>query len=111
MLEQRVHDELADLMEMTEEINGAMAQGLGQVDVDESELDDELAALGDDLLDADADAAPSYLDAVSAGPAPAAPQAEALTAGGGSDAADVAAAPRSGGGSLAFPDIPVRATN
>ena len=102
-----MHDELADLMEMTEEINEAMAQGFGQEELDESELDDELAALGDDLLDTGADAVPSYLDAVGAGPAPApaAPQAVALTDGGGSEAAE---APRSSG-ALAFPDIPARA--
>lgn len=109
---QRVHDELADLMDMTEEINDALGTSLGQDDFDETELDDELAALGDELLAPDADATPSYLDAVTpastlptepAEPAARAPvpaQAEAMGGNGGG-----------GGGAYAFPAVPARAAN
>jgi len=106
----RVHDELADLMDMTEEINQAMSGGFQQEDIDESELDEELAALGDELLVSDADSAPSYMDAISsAEPA----QMEAVSAGGGggemyapSAAAPAPAAPQTD--SFSFPAIPAR---
>ena len=87
---QRVHDELADLMDMTEEINDALGTSLGQDDFDETELDDELAAPASTLPTEPAEPA-------ARAPVPA--QAEAMGGNGG------------GGGAYAFPAVPARAAN
>ena len=112
--EQSVHDELADLMDMTEEINQAMSGGFNQEEIDETELDEELAALGDDLMTTDMDSTPSYLDAISSNDA-APPQMEAVAVGGGGGesympAMPAAAAPpqQAAAGGYAFPAIPAR---
>ena len=104
---QRVHDELADLMDMTEEINQAMSMNFDTEEMDESELDDELASLGDELICTDADSTPSYLDAISTTDAP---QMEAVSAGGGGDAY-APAAPAQHADPYAFPAIPAGASN
>jgi len=58
-----VQDDLADYLEQADEVQEALSRSYGMPDIDESELDAELAALGDELaLDEDA----SYLDAASA---------------------------------------------
>jgi len=109
----RVHDELADLMDMTDEISQAMSGGFYQEDMDETELDDELAALGDDLITTDADSAPSYLDAISSNDA-APPQMEAVAVGGGSGcetytpAVPTNAPAQQDSSAYAFPAIPAR---
>ena len=108
-----MHDELADLMDMTEEISQAMSGGFYQDELDESELDDELAALGDDLISTDADSTPSYLDAISSSDS-APPQMEAVALGGGGGEqymppmASPAPPPQQATGGYAFPAIPAR---
>ena len=108
---QRVHDELADLMDMTEEVNEALGASLGQDDFDETELDDELAALGDELLAPDADAAPSYLDAVTPASALPAEPAEPAARTPVPAQAEAAGSSGGGGGAYAFPAVPARAAN
>lgn len=63
-----VQDDLADLLESADEVQEALGRSYGMPDVDDSELEAELEALGDEMaLDEDA----SYLDdAVSAPSAP-----------------------------------------
>jgi len=92
-------------MEMTEEINQAMSMGFGQEDMDESELDEELAALGDELISTDADSTPSYLDAIGSTDS-SAPQMEALSAGGGGEAFGDSSHQKAD--AIAFPSIPAR---
>ncbi len=59
---ENLQDDLADIMDQTNEIQDVMSRTYGMPDVDESELEAELEALGDELaLDTDA----SYLDAPS----------------------------------------------
>ena len=63
-----MQDELADMLEDANEVQEVLGQAYGVPDIDESELDAELEALGDDFaLDEDT----SYLDeAISAPEAP-----------------------------------------
>eukprot|EP00992_Anisonema_acinus_P004784 TRINITY_DN16446_c0_g1_i1.p1 TRINITY_DN16446_c0_g1~~TRINITY_DN16446_c0_g1_i1.p1 ORF type:complete len:232 (-),score=67.51 TRINITY_DN16446_c0_g1_i1:125-766(-) len=72
-----MQDELMDLYDDSQEIQDIMgrAYGVGE-DIDEADLDAELAALGDDVGVTD-DA--SYLDVALGGPEPAAPTAEETT--------------------------------
>eukprot|EP01117_Protostelium_nocturnum_P013222 TRINITY_DN4921_c0_g1_i1.p1 TRINITY_DN4921_c0_g1~~TRINITY_DN4921_c0_g1_i1.p1 ORF type:complete len:244 (+),score=89.26 TRINITY_DN4921_c0_g1_i1:104-733(+) len=53
-----MQDELADIFEQHNEIQDSLGRSYDVGEVDESELDDELAALGDEL---EMDEAPSYL--------------------------------------------------
>jgi charged multivesicular body protein 5 len=59
---ENLHDEMSDLMDMSEEINQVMSSAYGvPEDVDEDELLDELDALDDDIELNDAEEVPSYL--------------------------------------------------
>jgi charged multivesicular body protein 5 len=58
-----IQDDMEDMLDQANEIQEAMGRSYGMPDVDESELEAELEALGDEIaLDEDA----SYLDAVNA---------------------------------------------
>lgn len=71
MLWQDIQDDMADMLEMSEEVQEALGRSYGTPDIDESELEAELDALGDEIaLDDDT----SYLD--DAVKAPAAPDRE-----------------------------------
>jgi len=60
-----LHDEMEDMMDQANEVNEAMGRSYGMPDVDESELEAELDALGDEIaLDDDS----SYLDEASKAP-------------------------------------------
>ena len=66
-----IQDDMADMLEMSEEVQEALGRSYGTPDIDESELEAELDALGDEIaLDDDT----SYLD--DAVKAPAAPDRE-----------------------------------
>jgi charged multivesicular body protein 5 len=69
---ENLHDEMSDLMDMSEEVNQLMGTTYGvPEDVDEDELLDELDALDDDIELADSEQVPSYLvDAPKAGSKP-----------------------------------------
>lgn len=68
---QDIQDDMADMLDMSEEVQEAMGRSYGTPDIDESELEAELEALGDEIaLDDDT----SYLD--DAVTAPAAPDRE-----------------------------------
>ena len=100
-------------MDLTDEISQAMSGSFNQEEIDETELDEELAALGDDLMTTDMDSTPSYLDAISSNDA-APPQMEAVAVGGGGGGEaympvmPAAAPPQQAGGGYAFPAIPAR---
>jgi len=55
---ENLQDDLSDLLDQNEEIQSALGRSYGVGEVDESELEDELAALGDDL---EMGETPSYL--------------------------------------------------
>ena len=56
---QDLQDEMADILEISEEVQGALGRSYNMPDVDEDELEAELDALGDEMaLDDDT----SYLD-------------------------------------------------
>jgi len=55
-----MQDEMTDLLEQSNEIQESLGRSYDVGDVDESELEDELAALGDEL---DFESSPSYLNA------------------------------------------------
>lgn len=58
-LQQDLQDEMADILELSEEVQGALGRSYNMPDVDEDELEAELDALGDEIaLDDDS----SYLD-------------------------------------------------
>lgn len=60
-----IHDQLEDMMEDANEIQEAMGRSYGTPDIDESDLEAELDALGDELL---LDEDSSYLDEASTAP-------------------------------------------
>lgn len=62
-----LQDEMEDMMEMTGEIQEALGRSYGVGEVDEADLEDELASLGDELT---ADSTPSYLTALQSQPVP-----------------------------------------
>lgn len=59
---ENLQDDLADILEQANEVQDAMGRTYGMPEVDESELEAELEALGDELL---LDTEASYLDAPS----------------------------------------------
>ena len=59
---ENMQDDMADLLEMTNEIQDSLARSYNTPEFDESELDDELNALGEELT---FDETPSYLAAAS----------------------------------------------
>jgi charged multivesicular body protein 5 len=59
-----MQDDLEDLMEQSNEIQEVMGRSYGMPEIDDDELEAELDALGDELLDNDA----SYLDDAVAAP-------------------------------------------
>eukprot|EP01102_Stenamoeba_stenopodia_P015230 TRINITY_DN5175_c0_g1_i1.p1 TRINITY_DN5175_c0_g1~~TRINITY_DN5175_c0_g1_i1.p1 ORF type:complete len:240 (+),score=81.94 TRINITY_DN5175_c0_g1_i1:62-721(+) len=66
---ENIYDEMEDLLEQSNEISDTLARSFSlPFDVDESELDDELAALGDEIYEdesvAESGAVPSYLSAL-----------------------------------------------
>jgi charged multivesicular body protein 5 len=62
---ENLHDEMSDLMDMSEEVNQLMGSAYGvPEDVDEDELLDELDALDDDIELAESEDVPSYLQDV-----------------------------------------------
>ena len=68
---QDIQDDMADMLELSEEVQETLGRSYGMPEIDESELEAELDALGDEIaLDDDA----SYLD--DAVQAPAAPDRE-----------------------------------
>nr|CAG4642824.1 EOG090X0EA1 [Evadne anonyx] len=60
-----VQDDMADLLEQADEVQEALGRSYGTPDIDESELEAELEALGDEML---ADEDSSYLDDAIAAP-------------------------------------------
>ncbi|KAK9830504.1 hypothetical protein WJX72_012115 [[Myrmecia] bisecta] len=68
---EKMHDEMADLMDMHQEIQDVLGQSFGiPDDIDEEELMGELDALEDELANEDASAVPSYMQDVDLPEAP-----------------------------------------
>ena len=84
---------MADLMEQSDEIQEILGQNYAVPDVDEADLDAELAALGDDFL---ADNSASYLDEALSDPTAIAVGDSGSGGGGGGG----------GGGGVALPAVP-----
>jgi len=85
-----LHDEMADLLDQNDEIQEVLSRSYNMPEVDDAELEDELASLGEELQLEESGEVPDYLTATSA------PTTDPMASLGGTDPYGLPAVPQQG---------------